>query len=423
MTQFAKAYLSTEGDTLRMGMDISKVDKKGRMVYGWATLDNVDHSGDVITAEASKDAFARSRFNLREMHKKDSAVGRVVSFKEDTFRAPDGNEYRGIFVKAYISKGAEDTWQKVLDKTLNGFSIGGEIVDAEEIFQKDSGKKGKLIKKYNLNELSLVDNPDNMYSDITNIFKFRTSADGSVTSVTGLIEKQAVLNVFYCKEDGLTQEKPDESYDCPVCDVKMENIGFVENGGEVAAKVNSLLTKYRGGETMSNMSLEGLELIKSQPAGEDVNEVEDGTDTGIEPTPQPPVQEGEDVTEVEDVQSEVVKQIDSLKQNVEHILSKASAETKSEIAELRKSIETATEDFKTKTSEFEQKLSEFDENLKLTKSRITDAEARLEKANNRSALRKSVDGSDDTATVEEQSTPWEGTALDVRSAFSVSQYL
>lgn len=416
--------MSTDGDTLRMGMDISKVDKRGRMVYGWATLDNVDHSGDVITAEASADAFARSRFNLREMHKKDSAVGRVVSFKEDTFRAPDGEEYRGIFVKAYISKGAEETWQKVLDKTLNGFSIGGEIVEAEEIFQKDSGKKGKLIKKYNLNELSLVDNPDNMYSDITNIFKFRTSADGSVTSVSGLIEKQAVLNVFYCKNDKLTQEKPDDSYDCPVCDTRMENIGFVENGVERAEKVNSLVTKYRGGETMSNTSLEGLELIKSQPAGEDVKEVEDGTLTGSEPTPEPPVQEPapEDVNEVEDVESEVVKQIDSLKANVEQILNKATAETKNEIAELKKSIDAATEDFKTKTSEFENKLNEFDENLKLTKSRITDAESRLEKVGNRSALRKSVDGSDEPVT-EEQITPWEGTALDVRSAFSVSQYL
>lgn len=417
--------MSTDGDTLRMGMDISKVDKTGRMVYGWATLDNVDHSGDVITAEASADAFARSRFNLREMHKKDSAVGRVVSFKEDTFRAPDGNEYRGIFVKAYISKGAEETWQKVLDKTLNGFSIGGEIVEAEEIFQKDSGKKGKLIKKYNLNELSLVDNPDNMYSDITNIFKFRTSADGSVTSVTGLIEKQAVLNVFYCASDKFTQEKPDESYDCPVCDTRMENIGFVENNNDRAEKVNSLVTKYRGGETMSsNMSLEGMELIKSQPAGEDVSEVEDGTLTGSEPTPETPVEQpaSEEVTEVEDVESEVVKQIDSLKANVELILNKATSETKDEIAQLRKSIDAATEDFKTKTSEFEAKLNEFDENLKLTKSRISDAESRLEKVGSRSALRKSVDGSDEPVT-EEQSTPWEGTALDVRSAFSVSQYL
>jgi ElaB/YqjD/DUF883 family membrane-anchored ribosome-binding protein len=416
MTQLAKAILSTEGNTLRMGMDISKVDKKGRMVYGWATLDNEDYDGDIITAEASADAFARSRMNLREMHQKDSAVGRIVSFKEDTFRAPDGEVHKGIFVKVYVSKGAEDTWQKVLDKTLNGFSIGGEVTKAEERLNKATGKTGKKILGYNLNELSLVDNPNNPYSDFTNVFKIRKSADGAVTSVTGLIEKGNVLNVFYCKEHKTTFEKPDESYECPVCETKMENIGFVENGGELAKSVTALLTKYRGGE---DMSLDNLTLLKAAPA-EEVKEVQE-----VEPVTEPVVDGLETgvVEEVADVESEVVKQIDSLKENVEQILSKATLETKQEIAELKKSIDDATQDFRDKTSEFEKKLNEFDENLKLTKSRITDAETRLEKGLSRSALKKSVDSSEDDATVDEQNSSWEGSALDVRSAFSVSQYL
>lgn len=405
----AKALVSTDGDTLRMGMDISKVDTQGRMVYGWATLDNEDYDGDIITAEASADAFARSRMNLREMHKKDSAVGRIVSFKEDEFRAPNGEVHKGIFVKVHVSKGAEDTWQKVLDKTLNGFSIGGEVVEAEEVFHKSTGKKGKLVKKYNLNELSLVDNPNNPYSDFTNVFKIRSSADGTVTSVTGLIEKGNVLNVFYCKEHEFTAEKPNESYDCPVCETKMENIGFVENGGERAEDVKTLVTKYRGGE---NMSLDNLTLLKSAPAEE----------VPAEPVQEPTAEETGVVEEVADVESEVVKQIDSLKTNVEQILSKATQETKEEIAELKKSIDSATQDFRDKTSEFERKLNELDENLKLTKSRITDAESRIEKGLSRSALKKSVDSSDES-TVEEQNTSWEGSALDVRSAFSVSQYL
>src|SRR5688500_2667653 len=108
MTELTKATFDIKGETLRMGMDFSKVDKKGRMVYGWATVDNVDTENDVVTAEASADAFSRSRMNLREMHKKDSAVGRIVSFKEDEFRAPDGNMHRGIFVKVRVSEGAED---------------------------------------------------------------------------------------------------------------------------------------------------------------------------------------------------------------------------------------------------------------------------------------------------------------------------
>jgi hypothetical protein len=423
MTQFAKAKWSTDGDTLRMGMDISKVDKVGRMVYGWATVDNVDTDGDVVTAEASADAFARSRMNLREMHKSDSAVGRVVSFKEDEFRAPDGNTHKGIFVKVYVSKGAEETWQKVLDKTLNGFSIGGEVIEAEEVFQKDLGKTGRVVKKYNLNELSLVDNPGNQYSDITNVFKIHKSADGSVTSVTGLIEDQKVLNVFYCSNDELTQEKPDETQSCPVCDAKMENIGFVENSGERAEKVNALVTKFRGGDTMTFDS-----LIKSSTVDpDDLETVATGNDPDDKaevPLPAKDEQDAEPVVEVEDAESEISKQIDSLKTNVETILNKSNQETKEEIAKLQKAVESATEDFKNKTSEFEQKLNELDENLKLTKARLTKAETGLEKVNSKSALKKSADSDvNTTQPAVEQNDPWEGSALDVRSAFSISQYL
>ena len=39
----------------------------------------------------------------------------------------------------YVSKGAPDTWEKVLDGTLTGFSIGGEINEASNEFVKDAG--------------------------------------------------------------------------------------------------------------------------------------------------------------------------------------------------------------------------------------------------------------------------------------------
>ena len=61
MTKFAKTRWQTDGNEIRLGMDFSKVDKQRRMVAGWATLDNVDTENDVVTAEASLDAFSRSR--------------------------------------------------------------------------------------------------------------------------------------------------------------------------------------------------------------------------------------------------------------------------------------------------------------------------------------------------------------------------
>lgn len=390
-----------------MGMDISKVDKKGRMVYGWATIDNVDTQGDVVTADASLDAFARSRKNLREMHKKDSAVGRIVSFKEDDFIAPDGKQYRGIFVKVRVSEGAPDTWAKVLDGTLNGFSIGGEIVESEEEFNKDAKQKVRVVKKYDLTELSLVDNPGNQFSDFTNIFKIRKSADGSVTAVSGMVENHQILNVHYCENDEITQEKPDDLVACPVCDEPMKVIGFVENGGDRVEKVKALITKFvgGGGENMPDDTQDVEEVEATNETEETGHEAGDPTEV---PTPAVPAEEAE-VDEVEDAEDKISKQIDSLKSTVTEHLEKSASETKKELGELRKAIDQAAAEFNTKATEFEKKLTELDENLGLTKSRLENAETKLEKVSSRSALKKSADSV--TVSSVEEDDPWEGSAL------------
>jgi len=268
----AKSHWNVDDNSVRLGMEISKVDKRRRMVTGWATVDNVDQEGDQITAEASLDAFARSRMNLREMHKKDSAVGRIVSFKQDTFRAPDGQLHKGIFVKVYVSKGAEDTWQKVLDKTLNGFSIGGDVVEFEDNgISKSNGEVGKRVTKFNLNELSLVDNPGNEYSDFVNVFKIRSN--GSVTSVTGMIEDTKVLNVYYCEEDGITREVPGDDMECPACGEEMEYVGIVEDTADRGNEVGALVQKFistEGGAQLTKNKDNKDELVteyKGQPEG------------------------------------------------------------------------------------------------------------------------------------------------------------
>jgi hypothetical protein len=66
---------------------LAKVDQERRIVSGFATLDNVDKQNDIVTTEASIDAFKKFRGNLREMHQP-SAVGKVVSFKEDRYFDP-----------------------------------------------------------------------------------------------------------------------------------------------------------------------------------------------------------------------------------------------------------------------------------------------------------------------------------------------
>ena len=134
-----------------------KVDKEKRIVSGLATTDAIDKQGEQVDYDASREAFKDWSGNIREMHSP-TAVGKAISW------APD-DEKRGIRVDAYISKGAEDTWQKILDGTLKAFSIGGQTVHKTQQIVKDAETGGQRnvtkITKYKLTELSLVDNPAN----------------------------------------------------------------------------------------------------------------------------------------------------------------------------------------------------------------------------------------------------------------------
>jgi hypothetical protein len=55
----SKAHWNSDGDNLRLSMPLTKVDKERRIVSGFASLDNVDKQDDIVTAEASMQAFAK----------------------------------------------------------------------------------------------------------------------------------------------------------------------------------------------------------------------------------------------------------------------------------------------------------------------------------------------------------------------------
>jgi len=164
-----KTNWSSNGNRLSIGVPFSKVNKENRTVSGFATLNNVDQTGDVVTAEASLKAFENFRGNIREMHQP-IAVGKILSFKSETFFDPISKSfYDGIWVSTYISKGAQATWDKVLDGTLSGFSIGGRINDADTEVNKSNGESVRFIKDYDLVELSLVDSPANELCNVLSI--------------------------------------------------------------------------------------------------------------------------------------------------------------------------------------------------------------------------------------------------------------
>jgi hypothetical protein len=209
-----KTYWQNSGSSLSLAFPIAKVNKEKRTVSGFASLDNIDRHGDIVTAEASKKAFENFRGNIREMHGP-SAVGKMIDFKEDAFfDKATGKKYSGVYVTAYISKGAQDAWEKVLDGTYSGFSIGGNIVDAK-MEKSDNGQEDhRVIHNYDLHELSLVDSPAN---PLANFFSIQKMAKG-----------MTLENVFWCNEDEVASTTTEMSKNCVVCGDSMSNIGWVE---------------------------------------------------------------------------------------------------------------------------------------------------------------------------------------------------
>ena len=271
-----KAHWVTEGDNVRLSMPIGKVDAEKRIVSGFATLDNIDKQGDIVTTEASLEAFKNFRGNIREMHQS-IAVGKIVSFKEDRYFDPNTKKfYSGVYVSAYISKGAQDAWEKVLDGTYTGFSIGGNIHEYDDKFDESLEKTIRVINKYDLFELSLVDNPANQFANIVSIEK----VDGK-NVLTGMATKSEVENVFWCKNDDIVNLSTDASVKCPSCAESMTNTGFVEkNDRENTETIKFLVDSAKGIKTIkmkkeeSPMTTEDTNPVVDAPVAEEAPAVE-----------------------------------------------------------------------------------------------------------------------------------------------------
>ena len=241
-----KAHWDTEGDNVRLSMPFSKVDKERRVVSGFATLDNVDKQADIVTTDASLKAFAKFRGNIREMHQP-TAVGKMISFKEDKYFDPDTKKfYSGVYVSTYISKGAQDTWEKVLDGTLSGFSIGGKMNKWDDGYDEKIDSKIRIIKDYDLVELSLVDNPANQFANVLSVEK----VDG-VDMIKGESLDTPIENVFWDAESGIVMLSENDSEVSPTSNTPMQNIGFVEkNDNEKTDMIKFLVDSAKGINTI-----------------------------------------------------------------------------------------------------------------------------------------------------------------------------
>ena len=264
MTNLHKAFWHSEDNSIKLSMPIAKIDKEKRTVSGFATLDNVDKQSDIVPTDVSIKAFERFRGNLREMHMP-VAVGRVMSFKSDKFYDKDKDKfYNGVYVDAYISKGAQDTWEKVLDGTLSGFSIGGSIKDTEDQYDPEMDKSIRVIKDYELHELSLVDNPANQFANIVSIQK----AEDGQNTFDGIMTKMSLENVYWSKENSLVRLSKEE-------DIRSGEtlIGFVETtDNEKNEVIKNLIKAYNGTMTNENVPTKNPTTIKPKKKKKDDEE-------------------------------------------------------------------------------------------------------------------------------------------------------
>ena len=383
-----KAHWITDGESVRFSMPIGKIDQERRIVSGFATLDNIDKQNDIVTTEASITAFKKFRGNLREMHQP-TAVGKVVSFKEDRYFDPSTKKfYSGVYVSAYISKGAQDTWEKVLDGTLTGFSIGGNIKKFDDSYDEELEKAVRVIKEYDLHELSLVDNPANQFANVISIEKGQLG---------GFLAKAVVDNVYWCNSDDIVRISKDSDENCPSCNCQMKNIGFVEEGDDNLETVKFLVDSAKGIRTIKitkeeNPMTEETSVVADAPvadAPEIVEHVEVAPEAPVEESPaevaadESPVEEpvaevapeaadatvADDAAEksvdaVVDATAEIAKSVADINNSLTNALSNLAETVKAmqaNVDAITKSLETVTGEVKSVASEVSQVKGTFNE--------------------------------------------------------------
>jgi hypothetical protein len=361
-------------------MPLTKVDEGRRIVSGFASLDNLDKQDDIVTTEASMDAFAKFRGNIREMHQP-SAVGKMISFKEEKYFDPETKKfYKGVFVSAYISKGAQDAWEKVLDGTYTGFSIGGRMNKWDDGYDEKSDKPIRIIKEYDLVELSLVDSPANQFANIMSVEK----VDG-VNTITGSSADLVVENVFWDSDSGIVTISENETELSPVSGEEMKNIGFVEkNDSEKTTMIKFLVDSAKGIRTikiakednpMTEETTSSVDVLEA-PTAEVVNEVEvapeapadavakslevtedtvaEKSDAVVEEGSAPSIEEvteknDEAIVEVASATAEVAKAVSEIQNSVTNALSDLAATVKAmqaNVDAITKSLESVTNEVK-----------------------------------------------------------------------------
>ena len=426
-----KSNWSSNGENLHLSVPFTKVNKENRTVSGFATLDNIDQTGDVVTAEASLKAFESFRGNIREMHTP-LAVGKLISFKPETYYDQKTKKfYNGVYVTTYISKGAQDTWEKCLDGTLTGFSIGGKIKQSDNEVNKSTGDSVRFIKEYDLVELSVVDSPAN---ELCNIFSIE-KVNGALM-FKGMAANILTENIFYCEQSNDVFLSTEKTFDSPISGLPMEIIGWVEKtDANKALEVEKILDSFK----KSRLSLPDTQTIAKQANAEGGNEVSENTETVVveetpaveeaavvEETPaaeEAPavdavadasadtVEKAADVSEVMVDEPDFAKMLGDLKGFFSETLNKASEVNAEQVSAIQTTVETFSKSVDDRITEMAEQYSTLSKAVEDIKGTIDGVQKRVDAVEGETAIKKSSDlgGSQEVTTIKK--SKWNGSFL------------
>ncbi len=189
---------------LRLFIPITKVDAEKRIVYGVATAEAPDRSGEICdyasskpffqawSAEAEKISGGKSKGNVRAMHNR-IAAGKLTAIDFN-------DEDKTVSVAAKIVD--DDEWSKIQEGVYTGFSQGGRYV------QRWPDKETGLIRfTADPSEISLVDIPclpGATFSVVkadgsTEMRKFKQTAEAERRPELSMMARQAVNEAVMLK--------------------------------------------------------------------------------------------------------------------------------------------------------------------------------------------------------------------------------
>jgi hypothetical protein len=387
-----------------------------------------------------------------------TAVGKVVSFRPETYYDPKTKEfYNGVYVDAYISKGAQDTWEKVLDGTLAGFSIGGKIIESDNEVNKSTGQSVRFIKDYALVELSIVDSPANELCNILSIEK----VNGQMI-FKGIAADVKMENIFYCAESDSVFMSTESEYISPVTGKKTELIGWVEsNDVNKSKEIDKILDSHKsrlqtlpdtqiakqaiaegGNEVENNVDTtttteETVEKLRAPepakapaapapqapaaPAAQapvaeahapaaDLNKSDEVENTTEENTSAEVLEKAADVSEAEVSEPDFAKMLGDLKGFFSETLEKASEANAAQVSAIKETVETFSKGVDARISELAEKHAALSDAVNAIKNTIDGVEKRVDAVESETAIKKSSDlGGSQEVTIKK--SKWNGTFL------------